>query len=194
MVKTRNTVRTTAAAIAIVAGCGLGTSAYAAPVASATPTGIVAGEAMPSLGTLTLSELKARVTAAIDRQSAIVDTISERVAASERLSAEAKARIAEKLAARKAALAKLREQVQAQTTKQGVRQVVRDARRDGVRLRGTARPDGDRRDGDRRDGDRAWWGSRDGGHCDGDGDHREGDGDRRDGDQRDGDGQFGDRR
>ena len=188
--KTRTLVRTTAAAVALVAGCGLGTSAYAAPVTTAAPTGIVAGEGRPSLGTLTLSELKARVTAAIDRQTAIVDRISERVAASERLSAETKARIAERLAARKAALAALRDDVQAQTTKEGVRQVVSTARRDGVLVRGT-------RDGDRRDGDRERWSGWDGrdGQCDGD--HRDGDrrdGDRRDGDRRDGDGRFGGRR
>ncbi|MGO4599090.1 hypothetical protein [Terrabacter sp. 2RAF25] len=124
------------------------------------------------------------------------DSISQRVAASERLSAEAKARIAERLAARKAALATLRDQVQAPTTEQGVREVVRTARRDGVLLRR-----GDGRDGDRRDGDRTRRDGRDGKHDgrhDGawrDGDRREGqrDGERRDG-RHDGGSRFGDGR
>lgn len=183
--KTRTTIRTTAAAIALVAGCGIGTSAYAAPLAAAAPpTAVVAGAERPSLGTLTLSELKARVTEAIDRQAARITALSERVAASERLSAETKARIAERLAERRAALATLRDTVRAQTTKEGVKKVVTQARRDGVLGRGTRWGDHDGRD-DRDDRDGARGDHRDGRHRDGGRtDHR--DGDHRDGEHRDG--------
>lgn len=164
------TVCAAAAAAALLATTGVvtATTAGATPVTTSPPavTPLAPAHADSGFASLTLDELKARVTAAIDRQVARVVALAEKIQASDRLTAEQKARAAARLAEARTALADLRTTVQSQTTKEGVVRALADARRDRVLWTRDGWGDRDGRDG-RCDGDRdgrdaARYGSRDG--------------------------------
>jgi len=169
------TVRAAVTTAALLATSGVvgATTAGATPVAASPPAVHASAPAHTGTGfaSLTLDELKARVTAAIDRQAARVVALAEKIEASDRLTAEQKARAAARLEKARTALADLRTRVQSQTTKEGVVRALADARRDRVFWHSWSRDGRDGRDG-RCDGDRdgsrdgsgyaSWSGSRDG--------------------------------
>lgn len=161
------TVRVAATAAALLATSGVvtATTAGATPLTASPPavTALAPAHADSGFASLTLDELKARVTAAIDRQAARVVALAEKIQASDRLTAEQKARAAARLEKARTALADLRTTVQSQTTKEGVVRALADARRDRVFWTRDGWGDRDGRcDGDRDGRNAARYGSRDG--------------------------------
>jgi hypothetical protein len=86
----------------------------------------------PGLASLPLPEVRARVTAAVDRHVGRVAALAAKVGTSERLSIAQRARATERLAAARAELADLRADVCDQTSGEGLARVLTEAHRHRV--------------------------------------------------------------
>ena len=95
-------------------------------------SGALTGVLGPALASLSVPEIRARITAAIDRQVERVATLAAAVGTSERLDIEQRARAAERLGRARADLADLRAEVGDQTSPEGLARVLAEAHRHRV--------------------------------------------------------------